>query len=127
MRGGAAGGRCEARGRRADGVSLADALDEGGYRSRVMHATWGHLAPEERRKYPGTILFTQGEYGDCTVIRSNFPDLPGSPWFHQHESDFCFDNKRKLESGVIYKFEGTYMMFKNGNYHFSGKVKEVAV
>jgi hypothetical protein len=108
-------------------MSLASAFVEyeAHARSVVMHNTWGHLAPEPRRDYPGTILFTQTEYGDLVPIRSRFTGLPDSPWFHQHLCDFVAD--KATEPGVVYRFEGKYMMFKNGNARFSGKVRKVRI
>lgn len=96
---------------------------EAEYRNRVIHATWGHLAPEPRKKYRGYVLFTFGEYGDITVIKDNFEGLPDSPWFYEHVHEFA---SRKVKTrGRVYRFDGTYMMLKNGNSRFSGKVRVV--
>jgi hypothetical protein len=61
------------------GLQEAFAPIEAVYREAVLRDTWGHLAPEPGRKYAGTILFTHSEYGDITVIRTDFPGLPDSP------------------------------------------------
>jgi hypothetical protein len=110
-------------------VSLATAFApaEAAHRSAVMHATWGHLAPEPRRLYRGEILFAHGDYGDHVVIRCKFKDLPDSPWFYDQLTDWTSDKAFKHPRGTILKFEGTYMMFKNGKGRFSGQVRRVRV
>ena len=106
-------------------MSLADAFAsaEAEYRNRVMHSTWGHLAPVPRKPYTGGILFTHTEYGDLVPIRSSFPELPDSPWFYRHLHDFVADKART--PATVYRFEGTYTMLKNGRSRFSGKVRKV--
>lgn len=91
----------------------------------VMRNTWGHLAPEHRKVYHGEILFAFGEYGDIIPIRCNFKDLPDSPWFYDQMNDFIAEKSK--DKGAIYRFEGTYMLFKNGKCRFSGKVNKVKV
>lgn len=107
-------------------MSLANAFapHEAAYRSRVLASTFGHLAPSVRKKYRGTIIFTQSAYGALVPIRADFPSLPDSPWFFEHLSDFV--TERAVEPGKVYRFEGSYMVFKNGNPSFSGTVTEVA-
>ena len=91
----------------------------------VMRGTWGHLAPEHRKVYHGEILFAFGEYGDIIPIRCNFEGLPDSPWFYDQMTDFIAEKSK--DKGTIYRFEGTYMLFKNGKCRFSGKVNKVKV
>jgi len=91
----------------------------------VTNQTFGHLAPEHRKVYDGFIVFTYGEYGDIVVIKSDFKGLPDSPWFFDNMLDFV--NKKAKKQGTVYKFVGTYMMFKNGRGRFSGKVKNVKI
>lgn len=104
-------------------LSSAFAPAEAAHRSRVMAATFGHLAPSTRKKYRGSILFTQTEHGQLVPIRSSFASLPESPWFFEHLNDFVA--KHATEPGTVYRFEGTYMVFKNGNPSFSGTVVAV--
>jgi hypothetical protein len=106
-------------------MSIADALEpaEAAQQAQVLKATFGHLAPSIRKKYKGSILFAQGEYGDLVVIRADFPSLPNSPWLHDHLQDFVAE--RAQEAGKVYRFDGSYMMFKNGNPSFKGEVTQV--
>jgi hypothetical protein len=108
-------------------MSLADAFApaENHYRNQVMAATFGHLAPEPRKRYPGTILFTHTDYGQLVPIRSHFQDLPDSPWFFEHLNDFVADKATK--AGAVYRFKGTYILFKNGKAQFSGKIVELDI
>ncbi len=104
-------------------MSLAEAMApaEAAYQNRVLRGTFGHLAPSIRKKYRGSILFTQTEYGQLVPIRAAFSGLDDSPWFFDHLSSFVAENA--IDAGVVYKFEGTYMVFKNGKPSFSGTVK----
>ena len=106
-------------------MSLAEAYApvEAAHRARVLDNTFGHLAPSIRKKYRGTLVFTQSAFGHLVPIRAEFKDLPDSPWFYNHINDFVAE--RALEAGKVYKFEGTYMVFRNGNPSFSGSVSEV--
>jgi len=106
-------------------MSLADLHGpiEAAHRNRVLRHTFGHLAPSARKKYHGTVIFAQSEYGAIVPIRADFKGLPDSPWFYDHLTDFVGD--KAVEAGVVYKFEGTYMLFKNGSPSFSGKVSVI--
>lgn len=108
-------------------MSLADAFApaDNHYRNQVIAATFGHLAPEPRKRYPGTILFTQSEYGSLVPIRARFEGLPDSPWFFEHLNDFVAD--KATEAGAVYRFKGTYMLFKNGSHQFTGSVVKLDV
>jgi hypothetical protein len=59
---------------------------EEAYREAVLRDTWGHLAPEKGRSYPGRIVFSFGVYdsGDLnpTVLVCDFGELDGGPWFY---------------------------------------------
>lgn len=107
-------------------MSLADAFAgaEAAHAAAVRRNTWGHLAPVHRKKYPGKIIFTIGEYGGITVIQSAFKNLGDSPWFYEHQQDYIYkaykDHKRSR--GAVLEFKGTYMMFNNGGGRFTGKV-----
>jgi hypothetical protein len=94
------------------------------HKNRVMHATWGHLAPEPRKKYRGYMVFACGQYRDIVVISSDYSDMPNSPWLYQAEHDFAF---KKAKRGKVHRFDGTLMMCKNGKFKFSGKVRTLRV
>lgn len=107
--------------------NLAEAFmeHEARYAAQVMHDTWGHLEPEPRKEYEGSMVFTLGSYGDYTPISADFKDLPDSPGFFADMMNFVTD--KATEHGAIYKFTGKYMRFKNGGFRFSGKTVKVTV
>lgn len=88
------------------------------FKTRVMGMTWGHLAPKKNKKYYGSILFTLSNYGDNTIINSEFNALPDSPWFYTAMDDFIYE--QKLDRGGVYKFIGTFR-----NYVFAGKILKI--
>ena len=98
---------------------------EDNYRRQVMHATWGHLAAEERVRHEGTLLFAHGEYGAIVPLRASFPTVHDSPWFFDAMIDYIY--KRKTTAGAIYRFTGYYMLLKNGKGRFTGKVRVVKI
>lgn len=103
-------------------MSLADAFApaDAEYRSRVIHATFGHLAPEENRVYSGSIIFAESAFGDTAVLSYKFDGLLDSPWFAQNLFDFIF--KHDCEYGMVYLFSGTYTMDEEGNGTFAGTI-----
>jgi hypothetical protein len=108
-------------------MSLADAFApyEAQYKAEVMANTWGHLYPEPRKKYPGFVIFAHSAYGDLVVIKSEFDDLPDSPWFFEDLRMLLM--KYETESGKVYRFDGYYMKYKNGNCIFAGKTFEATI
>jgi hypothetical protein len=104
---------------------MADAFApiEAKYYNEVMANTFGHLAPEPNTKHNVSILFCWGDYGDIIPIKMESTTLEDSPWFYDHMQTFIEDNAK--EQGRVYRFEGTYQMFKNGNCRFSGKTTVV--
>ncbi len=107
-------------------MSLADAIApaEAANRARVLTATFGHLAPSVRKKYHGSIVFAHSEYGPLVPIRAEFKGLADSPWFFEHLNQFV--SEQVTEPGAIYRFDGTYMVFKNGKPSFCGPVTRLA-
>ncbi len=109
-------------------MSLASAFEEheAVYREVALRDTWGHLSPQPQHKYSGHILFSHTSYGYFVVINDEFEELDNSPWYYDDLHDFI--NKwlaKNGKAGNIYRFDGTYVKFKNENYRFSGKVKRV--
>jgi hypothetical protein len=97
---------------------------EHAYRSQVLAATWGHLAPEPRKAYTGYIVFTWASYGGSLVtIDANFEGLPDSPWLYEDMDQYVEDHA--LIEGTVYRFDGTYTKLKNGKGRFSGKVTKL--
>jgi len=97
-------------------------------RAQVMNDTWGHLKVDCRKKHPGYILFTAGEYRDLTVIRSSFKGVPDSPWFYTHIHDFIGKKAgRREDCGKVFRFEGFYRVCLNGKGQFIGKTRVVRI
>lgn len=95
----------------------------------VMEDTWGHLRPQPRRSYKGSILFAVSAYSafGVSVIDTEFDGLPGSPWFYEDLCDWLNEDERyKLEPGV-YRFTGTYRASANPHKHgvFKGATSAV--
>lgn len=113
-------------------MSIADAFApvEARYRDQIMEETWGHLAPEKGRKYPGHIIFAIGCYGDDplnpTVLQVNFDGLDDSPWFFESLTRFLSDSqvrgedRERFKVGGVYRFEGSFR-----NYTFRGRFTRV--
>lgn len=89
-----------------------------GKRERVLHDTWGHLAPEPGQKYPGTILIAQGDYRDCIILSARFDDLDDSPWLYDDMQEFIAS--APSERPAIFKWSGWYVRYKNGRCRFGG-------
>jgi hypothetical protein len=106
-------------------VSLRSAFApiDAAYKAAVLHNTWGHLAPEPRKRHKGYLLFAFGEFGDMISIKSDFKGLSDSPWFYDALNDFM--DKHSKRRGTVYRFDGDVMMCKNGKFKFLGKVTEV--
>jgi len=93
--------------------------------------TFGHLAPKPITEYKGFILFTITSWGDLVPIEAEFKNLDMSPWLFEDIKEYIhkFWKKHKDKSGSnriygkVFKVEGTYKKFKNGNFRMSGKVK----
>ncbi|MCY1197876.1 hypothetical protein D9M72_92440 [compost metagenome] len=109
-------------------MSLADAFIPvvRAQRELVMHQTWGHLKVDRRKRHPGYILFTAGEFRDVVVINSEFDDVPDSPWFYTHIHDFIMKKAgRREQCGKVFRFDGYYRVCLNGVGQFIGKVRVV--
>jgi hypothetical protein len=103
-------------------MSLAEAFApaQDHYRNQVMHATWGHLAPQQDNAHAGSFVFTIAGYGgDMVIITSDFPTVDDSPWFYQHMQNFMGDYIRIANEtgreyrGHVFRFDGAYMMKSN--------------
>ena len=102
-----------------NGLADAFAPAEAHYRSKVMEATWGHLAPEKGKTYPGHMVFAHAGYGGHLVIlESEWKGLDDSPWLFEAMLEFVCDFP--TEPGCVYRFEG-----KLKNYEFQGTVQEI--
>lgn len=105
-------------------MSVAEAFAESDakYKAAVIHAAFGHLEPEPRRKYFGELLLADGDYTHgVVVIRSTF-EIDAPFWYDQLHG---FAAEQELEPGYVYRFTGWFMRFKNGGCRFSGKIEKV--
>ena len=107
------------------------------YVQAVMWNTWGHLAPKIGTTYKGWILIGTNAFGTMNpqLLDAEFEEPSGeqmgsSPWSHDHIEDYLFKrfdlhyrNKKKkiFKPGCVYKFIGTYTVYKNGSHSFNGK------
>jgi len=113
-------------------MSIADAFYpvERESKIRVMHATWGHLAPKDG-DHSGHMIFAEGQYRDIVVIASTWRDavgkeVDGSPWLYQAENDFAYEKTKAKQRGEgVYRFDGVMRMCKNGRIKFIGKVRRI--
>jgi hypothetical protein len=80
-------------------------------------ATFGHLAPEKDKTYPGYVLFGLTAWGDEMLINGNFRGLDDSPWLYSAMQELVGKYARK--SGAIYLFKGTFR-----NFVFEGTVEK---
>lgn len=95
----------------------------------ILTDTWGNLAPERRRYYRGTIILAYGHHAGLTMLDYDFADLDGNPWTHEHVGTW-FRQQAVLERYFarpydvrLWRWEGLYMVAKNGNPKFSGKIR----
>jgi hypothetical protein len=89
--------------------------------AKVMRDTWGHLDAEPGKRYRGSILFAEGEYGDLVILRVDFGEAGNGPWFHEAINDWLIE--QETESGEMYRFEGYYLLTKRGEHRFRGNVR----
>lgn len=94
-------------------------------REVVLADAFGHLAPEVGRTYEGWIVIARSVYndGEVVIVNEDF-GLDGSPWWMEHLQEF--GKSLTLEEGAVYRWTGTYRVFKNGNYRFSGKAEKLS-
>lgn len=96
--------------------------------NQVTRETFGHLAPVHRKIYRGEVVFANADIAGegQPIIRTDFPGLDASPWFYQDLTNHFGElASKKLKPGTIAKWTGTYVLFKNGNCRFSGKIKNI--
>lgn len=105
-------------------MSLASAFEsvEASNYNLIMNQTWGHLGAEVGKHY-GHMIFCVGQYGDLTIISSDWGTAGQSPWLLDAENEFM-DKDCELEVGV-YRVDGYYQMYKNGNSKVCGKIKRI--
>ena len=111
------------------------------YFQAVMYNTWGHLAPKIGTSYNGFILFGTSGFGcinplllDAEFYEPNGEQMGASPWSYDHIEDYlvkrfelgCWNKKKPIfKPGCVYKFNGTYTIYKNGSHSFNGKIRKI--
>lgn len=78
-----------------------------------------------RKKYHGKIVFARGVDGQQVLLRTDFPDMPAHEAFQDNIQQFL--EQHPAAPGSVQKFEGAYMLFKNGHPSFSGHFREVSL
>lgn len=90
------------------------------YREDVIQNTWGHLAPKVHIKYYGYIIVATSVFRYTYLLDYDFKNLSGGPWLAEDVGDFMFNSNFTHDVSSIYRFDGWYKKFKNGNYQFGG-------
>jgi hypothetical protein len=97
---------------------------------RVTDATFGHLKPKPQTEYTGYILFTKTSFRETCIIDFEFENLTESPWFNNDILDLISEYTKKLPKDKyfgVFKWNGTYKKFKNGNFKFKGDFSEIKI
>lgn len=89
-------------------------------RSVVLYETWGHLAPQPRQTYRGQMLFIESNYGDLTLLSSQWEGLDDSPWLYNDMQAYI--SAYPTQPGLLYHFSGTYTKHPDGTPSFAGTV-----
>lgn len=97
---------------------------EARHQSKVLHNTWGHLAPKPRERHRGYIVFAKTCYSQEVVIASDFAGLSDSPWYYDALHSYISEKLEDKSEG-IYRFDGEVYMCLNGKFKFVGRVEPV--
>lgn len=116
-------------------MSLAEAFApiQAVYKERVMRDTWGHLAPKIGTVYTGWILFGTNAFGSMNPqlldaeFKSGKTVMDSSPWSYEDIENYLDKrvDRKNFKPGCVYKFEGTYRIYKNGAHSFGGKFRKI--
>jgi hypothetical protein len=97
---------------------------EAHYRTQVLKATWGHLAPRKNKTYRGSVVFALGCFDNGhlnpTPLTCEFEGLDDSPWFYEALIEFL--QTLGGDEGGVYRWDGTFL-----NYEFRGAVERCAL
>ena len=92
--------------------------------------TFGHLKPKPQIEYGGYIIFIKTAFGDTCIIDFEFDNLTESPWFNNDVLDLITEYTDKLPKDKyfgVFKWNGSYKKFKNGNFKFKGNFSEIKI
>lgn len=90
----------------------------------VIYETFGHLDAKPGERHKGWFVFINGQHGDMDVVYSDFPTFGEGPGYFHDREDFIFElttGSGPCTAVGIYRFDGEYRVFKNGNTRFAGK------
>lgn len=104
-------------------MSLASAMAPvaDAYRNEVFRDTWGHTAATPGIIYAAVIVYTRTEWDEFVPIKSDIELLSEGPWQAEHVSDFVYRDGQKRTVGGVFRFVGTYQVYKTGRPLFKGK------
>jgi hypothetical protein len=86
-------------------------------------------SPLEAAKNLQRILMDDAEF-----YEPNGELMDSSPWSYGHIEDYlvkrfelgCWNKKKPIfKPGCVYKFNGTYTIYKNGSHSFNGKIRKI--
>lgn len=77
------------------------------------------MAPKIGQKYFGYIVIALAAYGDNVIFDCDFAKND-DPWLFEDVCEFAFAKTDGAERPGLYRFDGWYKKFKNGNYRFGG-------
>lgn len=103
-------------------------IDTSYQKAEIQARTFGHLAPKPKVEHRGWIIFTLTAFGDTCIIDFEFNNLEASPWFNSDILTYIGDYTDSLpdtKNYGVYRYQGSYKKFKNGNCKFKGKVVEI--
>lgn len=93
---------------------------------KILRDTWGHNAPEPRRRYWAKVTLAYGETSGLNLLAYETKGLAGNPWTHEHFATWFHKEAQNPRYAIgskigVWVWRGTYMVAKNGNPKFSGK------
>lgn len=72
----------------------------------VTHETWGHLAPENYKRYHGQMTVAKTIFGQTVVIDEQFPELLNSPWQYDALHELAYQYLKDEPDGAVYTMVG---------------------
>lgn len=94
---------------------------------KVIHDTWGHLAPKDNHVYWFKAQVAVTDWGETTVISVNWSDdLPNSPWEYSTLGDIAFETLTKNNKPTgVYLITGWVDWDGEGNFDWSSDSSKI--
>lgn len=71
----------------------------------IQHQTWGHLFPNKKEVFIGSIRIALTDYSDLIVLKDS-SNVPSSPWWFSSLTDYANDFlTEKNNPGVVYEIQ----------------------